>query len=89
MRASLVELSLKLAIARPIVGTFWQHKSGDVYQIVRVSIEEKTGDVAYTYTPVTGGGAGLDVEFTRPAWEWEIPAEGETRPRFLPFVWSD
>lgn len=82
MRASLVELSLLLAIARHKVGTVWRHKSGGIYQITAVTIQESTGDVAYVYRPLTGEGADLGVVFTRPAWEWEIVPEGETKPRF-------
>jgi ABC-type taurine transport system ATPase subunit len=81
-RASLVELSLKLAIARQRVGSIWRHKSGDLYQITAATIQESTGDVSYDYRPLTGEGADLDVVFNRPAWEWELAAEGETEPRF-------
>lgn len=81
-RESLDTLAIKIAIASPIIGSFWQHKSGAVYQITAVSIRESDGDLLYTYRPV---GGPPSIRFTRPAAEWNVPAEGDTAPRFLPF----
>jgi hypothetical protein len=55
-RASLLELSLKLAILQHKIGSLWRHKSGDLYQITVSSIQEKDGDPALHYRPIIGRG---------------------------------
>jgi hypothetical protein len=73
MRASLLELSLRLAILQHKIGSLWRHKRGDVYQITGVVIQEKDGDPAFTYRKIIGEGSDLGVVFTRPVWEWSEP----------------
>lgn len=77
-RATLDELALRLAIAKPLVGTLWMHKSHVVYRITGVSIRENDGDLLYSYHPLDFP----QVTFTRPAWEWTGFAEGDSEPRF-------
>lgn len=83
-KASLDELAIRIAIASPIIGSRWEHKSGGIYEITGVSIQESDGDLLYTYRPV-GKDVHPAIRFTRPAFEWNLTAKGDTRPRFVPW----
>jgi hypothetical protein len=80
-RETLIELRIKLGLVAPKVGTLWKHKSGTIYRITGVSIRESDGEVLFTYTPFADFGVPT-IFFTRPASEWEVPAEGDIEPRF-------
>lgn len=81
-RETLDALAIRIAIASPIIGSNWIHvKSGGVYQITGVSIQESDGDLLYTYRPLDGP---AQVRFTRPAFEFNQRVEGQALPRFVP-----
>lgn len=76
------ELRIRLGLASPLVGTMWRHKTGTIYQITGVSIRESDGEVLYTYYSVRDF-VRPPIHFTRPAAEWNIPADGDSEPRFV------
>jgi hypothetical protein len=81
----LEELDITLAMASRHCGTLWRHKSGQLYQITSVSIRESDNELLYTYRPAD---RSPPIFFTRPASEWNVPAEGDSEPRFTPYVYN-
>lgn len=48
---STLAAACRIAAMKIPVGSFWRHTSGDVYEVIGMSIRESTGEVEVVYRP--------------------------------------